>query len=162
MAAAAHEGQTTAFPETPYIAHPVSVAGLVMGVFGCTDPEVVAAALLHDTLEKTSLEAEEIREAMGDRVLRLVLALTKDGSGDDEARWRRLAEEGWEARLIKMGDALDHLNCGIDDLPHRIESAGRALELGFSEEEPIRLASEVLHESLRTAEVRLASILTPG
>jgi (p)ppGpp synthase/HD superfamily hydrolase len=162
LAATAHEGQCLNSSDTPYVVHPVRVAGLVMGAFDCTDCEVIAAALLHDTLEKTSLRAEDIASAFGAEVLGLVHALTKDRGADDEAFWKRLEDADWQARLIKMADALDHLDCPVEDLPRRIERAGMALVLASSEETPIRTARKILQEAIREAEVRLAAILELG
>ncbi len=160
MAAEAHAGQTMSSTATPYIAHPVRVAGLVMGVFSCADSDIVAAALLHDTLEKTSLRPEEISTAVGAKVLNLVRVLTKK-EGEEELYWHNLSNGTWEARLVKMADAMDHLNCPFEDLPHRIETAGRALALAYSDEEPIRTARQAFQSALRDAEVRLATALVP-
>lgn len=109
LAAKSHAGQFIANSIIPYIAHPVGVSLAVSCLFGCSDPDVVAAALLHDTLEKTCLTAAEIRESLGPRVLELVIALTKT-EDDQKSYWERLSEGGWEARLIKMADALDYLD----------------------------------------------------
>jgi (p)ppGpp synthase/HD superfamily hydrolase len=161
MAAAAHAGQTMRSTEIPYIAHPMRVAGLVMGAFGCTDSDIVAAALLHDTLEKTSLGPDEIAGALGAKVLKLVRVLTKNKDDGEEFYWHNLTNGSWEARLVKMADALDHLNCPLEHLTHRIEIAGKALELANSNEEPILTARQALRASLRDAEVRLATALVP-
>ncbi|MES2657962.1 MAG: HD domain-containing protein [Verrucomicrobiota bacterium] len=157
LAAKAHVGQTIRFSDIPYIAHPVRVSMAVSCLFGCVDPEVAAAALLHDTLEKTGLTADEIRNALGPRVLHLVLALTKEEGGDRTEYWKCLRDEVWEARLIKMADALDHLDCPADELARRIKGAKRALELAHSEEEPIRDARRILDEAVVLAAIRLGA-----
>lgn len=156
MAARAHAGQPIRDTETPYIAHPVRVAMLVANIFGCKDEEVAAAALLHDTLEKTGLTSEAILQELGPRVLHLVLALTKEPDGDRREYWEMLKDEVWEARLIKLGDALDHLDCPPHDLPRRLRSARRALGLAHSEEEPILTARRILTEAMEASAVRLA------
>lgn len=156
MAARAHAGQPIRDTETPYIAHPVRVAMLVSNVFGCADEEVGAAALLHDTLEKTGLTSEAILQELGPRVLHLVRALTKEADGNPREYWEMLNNEVWEARLIKLGDALDHLDCPAQDLPRRLRSARKALGLAHSEEEPILAARRILSEAMEAAAVRLA------
>jgi hypothetical protein len=160
MAAEAHAGQKIDSTNTPYIAHPMRVAGLVMSVFACCDADVISAALLHDTLEKTTLEPGKISTELGATVLRIVRALTKN-EGDEDGYWQALINGSWEARLVKMADAMDHLNCPFEDLPHRIETGGKALALAYSDEEPIRMARHALNEALRGAEVRLATALVP-
>ncbi len=130
------------------------VALAVSHDFGCHDPEVVAGALLHDTLEKTELTGKTIREVFGPRVLHLVVALTKEEGADKKAYWERLARDGWKSRIIKMADALDHLkDCPPDDLPRRIRSAGRALALASPDEEPLRKAADVLRRAIASASV---------
>ncbi|GAA5117339.1 HD domain-containing protein [Luteolibacter yonseiensis] len=151
LAAKAHAGQTIRNTDIPYIAHAMGVSMAVTCLFGCTDPEVAAAALLHDTLEKTRLTGAEIRETLGPRVLHLVVAMTKDDGYAKAEYWERLYDEVWEARLIKMADALDHLDCPADELPRRIKSGRRALELAYSEEIPIQTARRVLGEALASA-----------
>ena len=116
-------GQNVAAADTPFIAHPVRVAITVMAAFGCADEEVVAASLLHDALEKTSLRSAQIGEALGPRVLDLVMAMTKRSTFDESIYWQRLRRDVWEARLIKMADVLDHLDCPPQELPHRIDNA---------------------------------------
>lgn len=156
MAARAHVGQPLRDTETPYIAHPVRVAMLVANIFGCKDEEVAAAALLHDTLEKTGLTEEAILQELGPRVLHLVKALTKEPDGNRREYWAMLNEEVWEARLIKLADALDHLDCPPHDLPRRLRSARRALGLAHSEEEPILAARRILMKEIEGARIRLA------
>lgn len=155
MAAEAHAGQKTRNGETPFIAHPVRVAITVATAFGCGDEEVIAAALLHDTLEKTSLPSGQIAEALGPQVLDLVLAMTKRSSFEEEVYWQHLKEDIWQARVIRMADALDHLDCPLDELPHRIDNARKALEMGFSGEEPVVRSRRILHEALQAAVSRL-------
>ncbi|RYD21568.1 MAG: HD domain-containing protein [Verrucomicrobiaceae bacterium] len=156
MAARAHAGQPIRDTETPYIAHPVKVAMLIGNVFGCQDEEVAAAALLHDTLEKTGLTTEAILQEAGPRVLHLVQALTKDPDGSSRDYWEMLTDEVWEARLIKMADALDHLDCPPEALPRRLRSARKAMTLAHSTEEPIVTARRVLAEAMEAASIRLA------
>lgn len=157
LAAKAHAGQFIRTSDIPYIAHPVAVSMAVTTLFGCSDPEVAAAAVLHDTLEKTQLTAGEIHEECGARVLELVIALTKE-EGKRKHYWERLHEGPWEARLIKMADALDHLDCPPEGLARRIKCGRRAAALGYSDEEPIRCAVRVLEEAIVMAAIRLGNL----
>jgi len=77
MAEVAHEGQTRKSGE-PYMAHPESI-GIMLADMGM-GPRTIAAGLLHDSLEDTSVTAEEIQKEFGAEVLFLVEGVTKLGS----------------------------------------------------------------------------------
>ena len=63
--------------DIPYINHPIEVAA-VLSAAGVADAEVLAAALLHDTLEDTDTTAEELEQHFGARVRRIVQQCTDD------------------------------------------------------------------------------------
>jgi len=102
VAEKAHEGQKRASGE-PYINHCVAVANILAEMR--ITPEVVAAGLLHDTVEDTDLTLKDIRQDFGDEIAMLVDGVTKltqlprvsrgDQHPEDEAREaaeRELAE----------------------------------------------------------------------
>lgn len=70
----AHEGQKRASGE-PYITHCVAVAGILAELR--VPPAVIVAALLHDTVEDTSVSIEDIRREFGEEVAKLVDGVTK-------------------------------------------------------------------------------------
>jgi (p)ppGpp synthase/HD superfamily hydrolase len=104
----AHAGQLRRGSDgLPYIEHPLAVAEILVGHrYG---DHVLAAALLHDVVEKSETEASEIRERFGDRVADLVDAMTEDETIDDyeerknEHRWR-VAKAGPDAMAIFAAD----------------------------------------------------------
>jgi (p)ppGpp synthase/HD superfamily hydrolase len=113
MAAEAHAGQVrNASGGRPYIDHPVAVAAqLVDHDFS---DEVLAAALLHDVVEDSELQVEDIRRASGDRVAEIVDALTDDQSLDSyEERKRehrgRVEAAGPDALAIYVADKLTNV-----------------------------------------------------
>jgi (p)ppGpp synthase/HD superfamily hydrolase len=75
FAEAAHRGQRHK-DDRAFIAHPVYVARLLAA--RGYDDEVVAAALLHDVVEDTTVTLDEIRERFGPRVAQLVACVTED------------------------------------------------------------------------------------
>lgn len=75
FAARAHAGQQRKTGDVPYIAHPVAVA-IILQRMGCKQ-EVVAAGLLHDTVEDTSITLDEIRLQFGDEVADIVAGCTE-------------------------------------------------------------------------------------
>jgi hypothetical protein len=93
----------------PFIDHPVAVAER-LAEHRYRD-EVLAAALLHDVVEKSALGIAEIRADFGDGVGDLVAAMTEDESipvyeeRKDEHR-RRVAESGEAALAIFAADKL--------------------------------------------------------
>ncbi|MEW6029985.1 MAG: bifunctional (p)ppGpp synthetase/guanosine-3',5'-bis(diphosphate) 3'-pyrophosphohydrolase [Chloroflexota bacterium] len=74
VAEEAHRGQKRASGE-PYITHCVAVAGILADLR--VPPEVVAAGLLHDTVEDTSTTLQDVRRDFGDTVAVLVDGVTK-------------------------------------------------------------------------------------
>lgn len=76
FATKAHEGQTRKMSNTPYILHPLEVAAIAGTM---TDElEVMAAAVLHDTVEDCGVDPNTIRDKFGSRVYALVMSETED------------------------------------------------------------------------------------
>src|SRR5215470_5687673 len=71
-----HATQLRDVDQAPYIVHPLEVAAMLVSR-GC-DEEVVAAALLHDVVEKAEADIAEVRERFGERIARTVAAVTED------------------------------------------------------------------------------------
>ncbi len=148
LAATAHSGQTTPETEVPYFSHSARVAMLVAGVFGCCDPKVIAAAFLHDVLEKTSLNKADLSVQMGETVTDWVAWLSKNEKREMGSYWERLAGAPWEVRLIKMADALDHLNGPPQFRSERLKTARKALTLATTAEPEIGLAAASLEKAI--------------
>jgi guanosine-3',5'-bis(diphosphate) 3'-pyrophosphohydrolase len=113
FAEAAHRGQRRK-DDRAFIAHPVRVARLLAA--RGYDEEVVAAALLHDVVEDTSVTLEEVRERFGDRVAELVACVTED-PGLPTSERKRAYREGLRsspqaARAICAADKV----CNASDL----------------------------------------------
>jgi (p)ppGpp synthase/HD superfamily hydrolase len=85
FAAASHGGQEREADRAPFILHPLEVAHLLHGR-GSPD-EVVAAGVLHDTVEDAQVTRDELSAEFGERVARLVGAVTEPvRDGDYAAR----------------------------------------------------------------------------
>lgn len=92
---------------TPYITHPVKVAAILLVDFNVRDPDIIQAALLHDTLEDTSINEEEILETTNRIVLRLVQIVTKGKTEDQEDYYTRIINCGEDdACKIKIADII--------------------------------------------------------
>lgn len=78
-----HRGQRRESDDAPFILHPLEVASLL---YNTGHPEsVLAAGILHDTVEDTEAELEEIRAQFGEEVADLVSAVTEDAEIEDAA-----------------------------------------------------------------------------
>ena len=71
----AHQGQLRASGEE-YITHCIAVAEILADEM-CAPPQVVAAGLLHDTVEDTELTLDDLRNDFGEEIAELVDAVTK-------------------------------------------------------------------------------------
>jgi (p)ppGpp synthase/HD superfamily hydrolase len=66
IASKGHLGQVRKNTDIPYITHPVAV-GMILMKAGCRD-ELVAAGILHDTVEDTKLTLEDIETEFGPKI----------------------------------------------------------------------------------------------
>lgn len=113
FAAAAHAGQVRKYTEEPYVEHCIRVAQIVSGVPGCTS-EMICAALLHDTVEDTSVSSSDILRWFGPKVAGMVFYLTDcpKGTGNRKVRKRvdanRLSGAPPEVQTIKLADLIDN------------------------------------------------------
>jgi GTP pyrophosphokinase len=133
----AHEGQQRRSGE-PFIVHPVEVARICAGLR--LDEQTIAAALLHDVVEDTSVEIDEIRSEFGDEIAHLVDGVTKLTRIQFQSREQAEAEnyrkmivamaEDVRVILIKLADRLHNLRT-IEYLgkQKQIQKAKEALEV---------------------------------
>jgi (p)ppGpp synthase/HD superfamily hydrolase len=104
-----HRGQRRAVDDAPFVLHPVEVAALLSGR-GCDD-DVVAAGLLHDAVENTAADVDDIRRRFGDRVAGIVAAVSEDSTiadyGQRKAALReQVAHAGPDAHAVFAADKL--------------------------------------------------------
>ncbi len=82
-------------------------------VFGCVDEVALAAALLHDTIEDTTTDFDDLAKEFGVEVAKIVASLTKNMAMPEKEReadyMARLGQAEWRARLIKLADQYDNL-----------------------------------------------------
>jgi len=135
FAARFHQGQFRKDGRTPYVAHPFRVAMTVRDVFGADDPVALAAALLHDVIEDTTADYDDVEQHFGAAVGDVVAALTKDMRRPHEVREaeydRQLAAAPWQARLVKLADVYDNVSDCVDEAMRAkaIAKARRAIAL---------------------------------
>ena len=112
-AARYHRGQNRKGDKNiPYIVHPVEVA-LNLQKSGAP-PEVIAAGLLHDTLEDTDMKQDHLEELFGGRILKLVLGASEKLANRENTPWEERKEHtvrqarnvSREVKLIICADKL--------------------------------------------------------
>ncbi|MEM9372561.1 MAG: HD domain-containing protein [Planctomycetota bacterium] len=112
FASRCHQGQMRRDRKTPYIAHPFRVAMTVRDVFGCDDHVALCCALLHDTIEDTATDYDDINRRFGQDIADCVAAMTKNMLLPEDQREpeydARLASAPWQARLVKLADVYDN------------------------------------------------------
>lgn len=98
--------------DAPYINHLLEVSHLLSSA-GVTDQEVLAAAVLHDSVEDVGVTFEEIAERFGDRVAEIVREVTDDDGLPRGVRKRleveRAPSASAGAQAIKVADKLSNV-----------------------------------------------------
>ena len=98
---------------SPYINHPLGLAHILCSEGGVTDAKVIAAALLHDTVEDTETTVEELQQEFGQEVAAIVAEVTDDKNLSKEERKRlqvtKAASKSDKAKLVKLADKISNL-----------------------------------------------------
>jgi guanosine-3',5'-bis(diphosphate) 3'-pyrophosphohydrolase len=118
-----HAGQSRASSQ-PYLVHPLEVA-LVLAELKM-DPVAIAAGLLHDSVEDTSVTVVDIRKEFGEQVAHIVEGVTKISAIDFATREEQQAEnlrkmmlamvDDIRVVLIKLADRLHNMRT-LEHLP---------------------------------------------
>ena len=117
FAAYAHAGALRKGSKLPYIVHPREVAMIVAMM--TEDPEVIAAAYLHDVIEDAGVRYEELEEQFGKRVADLV----QEESENKLLTWKerkqatidRMKHAPEDMKMIAFGDKLSNLRSTATD-----------------------------------------------
>jgi guanosine-3',5'-bis(diphosphate) 3'-pyrophosphohydrolase len=149
---------------TPYINHPLEVARLLAEGGRVRDPEVLAAALLHDVIEDTRTTRRVLARRFGARVAALVVEVTDDKSLKKKVRKRLQIEHAHglsrAAALIKIADKTANLQ-DIRRRPPKGWSAARRREY-FAHAAAVVEASPIKRHPLLTRFLRVATRRRPG
>jgi (p)ppGpp synthase/HD superfamily hydrolase len=149
LALLAHKGQVRKTNQTPYIVHPLTVAYLVSQY--TKDEEIIVAAVLHDTLEDTTVNEEQLEELFGQRVLDLVLSVTEDKNLDWADRKRLYVETVSEANedvwLISIADKVHNASNLYNELTQKGNQVWESFNKGKTEK---MWFENFLYDSLRS------------
>ena len=109
----AHKDHQRKYTGDPYYVHLDEVRRIVKGAGGSEDMQ--AAALLHDTVEDTSVTSQDIMKEFGSKIAKLVVELTDISKPEDGNRAVRkamdrdkLASASAEAQTIKYADLISN------------------------------------------------------
>ena len=128
FATEAHQGVNRKGKNRPYILHPLEVMTIVAGL--TDDEDVIAAAVLHDTVEDAGVTLTTLEEKFGKRVAELV------GFESENKREDQPAEETWKTRKqetivhLKTADRDVKLICLGDKLANIREISRDYAQLG--------------------------------
>ena len=117
FAVRAHAGTERRGKGFPYIVHPMEAVEIVATM--TKDQELLAAAVLHDTVEDTDTTVEQIRTEFGDRIASLVASesdIVLDGVSEEDS-WHarkqaaidRLTRASHDAKIVALGDKLSNM-----------------------------------------------------
>jgi len=106
---------------SPYINHPIALVSILAVEAGIHDPDVLCAALLHDTIEDTETSVEELVETFGGHIASLVQEVTDDKRLPKAERKLRQIEHAAhlspKARSVKLADKIANLRDVADSPP---------------------------------------------
>ncbi len=118
FSARAHEGQVRRSGE-PYLQHPLAVAEVLVALK--LDVPAIVAGLLHDTVEDTVCTQEQVEEAFGKDVARLVDGVTKIGQIHFKSYEEKQAEN-FRKMLISMADDIRVILIKLADRLHNMRT----------------------------------------
>lgn len=132
FAAERHRNQRRKSAEAdPYINHPIVVADLLASIGNVSEPTVLVAAILHDTIEDTETTSEQLDALFGRDVRLLVQEMTDDKSLPKDERKRLQIEHASQlsaaAKLIKLADKIANVR-DVTDQPAKGWSVQRRRE----------------------------------
>jgi RelA/SpoT family (p)ppGpp synthetase len=133
--AVAHEGQTRLSGE-PYISHPVAVAQTLADMH--LDPQTIVAAILHDVVEDTAIDLDEIEAQFGQEVAALVDGVSKL----DQMQFTSRAEaqaESFRKMMLAMIEDIRVILVKLADRMHNMETLD-----AMPREKQARIARETL------------------
>jgi (p)ppGpp synthase/HD superfamily hydrolase len=142
-----HLGQYRKQTGEQFVTHPIAVAELLAeaGYGG----SLIPAAYLHDVVEKTDVELDEIRERFGPGVAALVDCLSEDPDIDGyserkRALRRRILNSGGDPVVIYAADRVANMRDWLRVTPENRPACGE--RLGTTLEERLQLWTEDLEE----------------
>lgn len=98
---------------SPYINHPIDLANILWHEGKVSDAVVIAAAILHDTVEDTETDASELQREFGEQIASIVMEVTDDPALHPLERKKQQVEKAPHishmAKQVKLADKIGNL-----------------------------------------------------
>lgn len=123
----AHSGQFRKSGLEPYIVHPAEVANILSQV--TSDPNILAAAWLHDVVEDCGVSINKLTELFGPKVSMIVFEVTNPSQIVEEYKLfprkerkeidkAHIAESSAEAKMVKLADIFSNMHSLVANDPN--------------------------------------------
>jgi (p)ppGpp synthase/HD superfamily hydrolase len=140
-AAKAHQNQKRKSTDLPYIVHPFEIA-MILQRNGINDQEILAAGILHDTLEDGDLTALEIEKKFSLRVKDLVLSASEELEGRDKRPWKQrkahtietIKDLDTDAKLVVCADKLSNARSMVREYQLAGEGLWERFNAGYEDQ----------------------------
>ncbi len=142
FAVKAHSGTERRGKGFPYVIHLMEAAEIVATI--TPDQDLLAAAMLHDTVEDTDVTLDDLRREFGDRIASLVEAESDVRLEDEseEESWHRRKQEAidrlsaapLDAKIVALGDKLSNMRAIARDYAVQGDSLWRLFHVTEKEE----------------------------
>ena len=136
LAMEAHKGMRRKSGE-PYILHPIAVAQIAVEEIGLGTTSIIAS-LLHDVVEDTELEIEDIRKEFGPKVAKIIDGLTKISGVFDKTMSQQA--ENFRKMLLTLSDDVRVILIKLADRLHNM----RTLD-SMARDKQLKIASETIY-----------------
>ncbi|MAT80270.1 MAG: metal-dependent phosphohydrolase [Phycisphaerae bacterium] len=154
LAAKLHDGQVRK-DGTPYFQHPARVATILARAGA--DDELVAAGFLHDVIEDTPADYDDVSDLLGTDVADWVAVMSKDHRMPEPTREpaykKQLVKGPWQGRAIKLADQIDNFTASMVNQnkagKRRLLAARWAIEIAADDD----------HDVIRTLRSQLVDIV---
>ncbi len=173
FAAERHSGQRRkGQAKEPYVNHLAEVAELVANATGGRDANLIAAALLHDTIEDTETSSDELVATFNNEIAQLVADVTDDKSLPKQDRKHlqvvNSKAQNMRVKLLKLADKTSNLRSLANSPPENWNTEQKQAYIDWA----IKVAAglkgvnpwleERFDEALRRAQQALQQTLNPG
>lgn len=139
LATKAHAGQLRKGTDIPYITHP-SAVGLILSQYGC-NAAVIAAGILHDTVEDGDVSLEEIERSFGQEVAEIVKGCSEPEK--ETATWiprklhtiEYLRTASTDVKMVSVADKLHNITSMLADYEEHGENLWKRFKRGREDQE---------------------------
>lgn len=141
VAAKTHEDQKRKSTDLPYIVHPFEIA-MILQRNEILDQEILAAGILHDTLEDGDLDSTYLEKTFSTRVKQLVLDASEELPGRKKRPWKirkahtiqKIQTLNTDAKLIICADKLSNARSMVRAYEQVGDKLWERFNAGFEEQ----------------------------